>query len=66
MIQVRAYKGSATTGKSVVRILQQKGAASSLRRLTHEITKVCRRGGLMIDDALEIIDMERTFDSSAA
>lgn len=63
MIQIRSYGPNEAEGKSVVRFLQKKGASSSLRRLVHELVKACRRGGVLVEDELEISHMESVFDT---
>ena len=63
MIQVRPYRPDPGNSQAVARFLQQKGAASSLRRVIQEIVKVCREQGVLIEDPKETLYMESVFDT---
>ena len=63
MIDIRAYSGDKNKGKSIVRILQVRGSAVSLRRVVQEIVSICKKNGVLVEDALEVRHMESTFGS---
>lgn len=63
LVEVRSYGGNRRHGKSVVRITQEKGAASSLKTVVTELTHILSALGIMVDDAREREFMESTFGS---
>ncbi|KAF8472669.1 hypothetical protein BDZ91DRAFT_715567 [Kalaharituber pfeilii] len=66
MVEIRPYGGNGAQAKSVARVLQLKGAASSLRRVVQELVKVCKRSKILVEDNLETSLMETRLESEAA